>query len=66
MSRHNLNLPREKGTKKNASNNRCILHEPVKHSLIDIFKELKFGRPSASQQYLQECIEYLERFESTL
>lgn len=40
--------------------NRNILHEPVKHSLIDIFKELKFGRTSASQKYLEKCIKELD------
>mgnify|MGYP006330081153 FL=1 len=45
-------------------NNRHILQEPVKHSLIDIFKELKFGRPAESQKYLQKCIEELERLNS--
>ncbi len=45
-------------------NNRHILREPVKHSLIDIFKELKFGRPAESQKYLQKCIEELERWNS--
>jgi len=39
--------------------NRCILSEPVKHSLIDIFKELKFGRVVEDQRYLQKCIEEL-------
>ena len=34
--------------------NRDVLREPIKHSLIDIFKELKFGRTSASQKYLQK------------
>lgn len=41
-------------------NGRGILHEPVKHTLIDIFKELKFGRVSASQKYLEKCIKELE------
>ena len=36
------------------------LDRPVKYSLIDIFKELKFGRPAESQKYLQKCIEELE------
>lgn len=36
------------------------LNDPANHSLVDIFKELKFGRPAASQLYLQKCIEELE------
>ena len=36
------------------------LDRPSAYHLIDIFKELKFGRPAASQQYLQKCIEELE------
>lgn len=39
------------------------LNRPSAHSLIDIFKELKFGRTAESQQYLQECIEFLEQFD---
>lgn len=46
--------------------NRDVLREPIKHSLIDIFKELKFGRTSASQKYLQKCIEELEECQSNL
>ena len=36
------------------------LDRPVCYSLVDIFKELKFGRPADSQNYLQKCIEELE------
>jgi hypothetical protein len=36
-----------------------ILDAPVKHNLIEIFKELKFGRPSESQKFLQKCIDEL-------
>src|SRR3990167_6359422 len=36
-----------------------VLDRPANHHLIDIFKELKFGRPAASQQYLEECIKEL-------
>lgn len=36
------------------------LNRPSAYHLIDIFKELKFGRPAPSQQYLQKCIEELE------
>ena len=50
----------------NGENNRHILNAPVDYSLIEIFKELKFGRPAASQKYLQKCIEQLERWESNL
>lgn len=46
--------------------NRNVLHEPIKHSLIDIFKELKFGRVSASQKYLEKCIKELEFINSEL
>jgi hypothetical protein len=35
------------------------LKKPVCYSLIDIFKELKFGRPAESQIYLQKCIDEL-------
>lgn len=35
------------------------LSRPVAYSLIDIFKELKFGRPAASQHYLDKCIKEL-------
>ena len=41
-----------------------ILDAPLKYNLIDIFKELKFGRPAKSQQYLQKCIEELETQEN--
>lgn len=37
-----------------------ILDAPVKYTLIEIFKELKFGRPVASQKYLDKCIKELE------
>lgn len=36
------------------------LSRPSAYSLIDIFKELKFGRPSASQHYLDKCIKELK------
>ena len=36
------------------------LDRPSAYPLNKIFRELKFGRPSASQQYLQKCIEELE------
>lgn len=35
------------------------LDRPAVYSLIDIFKELKFGRPAASQHYLDKCIKEL-------
>ena len=37
------------------------LKRPSAHSLIDIFKELKFGRPAADQKYLAKCITELEQ-----
>lgn len=37
-----------------------ILNAPANHSLVEIFKELKFGRDGIDQRYLQECIENLE------
>ena len=37
------------------------LKRPSAHSLIDIFKELKFGRPAADQKYLAKCIVELEQ-----
>lgn len=36
------------------------LKRPVNHNLIEIFKALKFGRPSGSQKYLDKCIKELE------
>ncbi len=41
------------------------LKRPLAHSLIDIFKELKFGRPAADQIYLDKCIAELESQEKT-
>jgi hypothetical protein len=35
------------------------LKKPACYSLVDIFKELKFGRPAESQRYLQKCIDEL-------
>lgn len=32
------------------------LNRPVKFSLVEIFKELKFGRMSEDQQFLDNCI----------
>ena len=32
---------------------------PITHDLIDIFYELKFGRPSEDQKFLQKCINEL-------
>lgn len=37
------------------------LQRPVKYNLVEIFKELKFGRPSEDQIFLQKCIENLEK-----
>lgn len=37
-----------------------VLSEPANHTLIECFEELKFGRPVISQNYLQECIDYLK------
>ena len=34
-----------------------ILLAPAKYHLIEIFEELKRGRPAASQKYLQKCID---------
>lgn len=36
------------------------LNRPVKYSLTEIFKELKFGRPAESQRRLDEFIKELE------
>lgn len=33
-----------------------ILHEPVKHPLGDLLRELKFGRPKADQDFLDKVI----------
>lgn len=35
------------------------LRNPNKFSLIDIFEELKYGRPKESQEYLDKCIQEL-------
>ena len=37
------------------------LKRPSAHSLIDIFTELKFGRPAAEQKYLDKCIDELKQ-----
>jgi len=34
---------------------------PSDYSLIEIFKDLKFGRPLESQKYLDKCITELEQ-----
>ena len=58
--------------KKDQTPNKCVnvstdtekenpLKRPSAHSLIDIFKELKFGRPAADQKYLAKCIVELEQ-----
>jgi hypothetical protein len=36
------------------------LKEPLKHSLTEIFEELKEGRNNEDQEFLQECIEDLD------
>ena len=36
------------------------LDRPSKYPLIDIFKDLKFGRPAESQKFLDKCISRLE------
>ena len=35
------------------------LDRPVAYSLVEIFKELKFGRPSGDQKFLDKCIDEL-------
>jgi hypothetical protein len=42
-----------------------ILNEPSNWPLSWIFKELKFGRPIANQEYLDKCIAELETPEGT-
>jgi len=37
------------------------LQKPVAYSLVDIFKELKYGRPARDQIFLQECIDNFEK-----
>lgn len=39
---------------------KSVLQRPVNHDLVDIFKELKFGRPEENQKYLQKCIDGLD------
>lgn len=41
-----------------------ILDAPAKHNLNVIFQELKFGRPTESQQFLDDCIKVLESGEN--
>lgn len=43
-----------------SSQSESPLKRPVNHNLIEIFKALKFGRPAASQKYLDKCIKELE------
>lgn len=54
-------LEKEKADKK--AKKPTPLSHPVRFHLIDIFKELKFGRPAASQNYLDRCIKELEQQE---
>lgn len=37
-----------------------ILTSPSNHSLIEIFNELKYGRPIGNQEFLDMCIEKLK------
>jgi hypothetical protein len=36
-----------------------VLSAPQRHNLVEVFKELKFGRPAEDQKFLQKCIEKL-------
>ena len=36
------------------------LQRPVNYNLVDIFKELKFGRPAEDQKFLDKCISELD------
>jgi len=54
------------GVESTDSANQNVLSEPVKHTLIEIFKELQYGRPKASQDYLKRKIEELEFWGSVL
>ena len=40
------------------------LTKPAEHTLQELFAELKFGRPSASQNYLDKCIAELNEQEA--
>ncbi len=40
------------------------LTNPSEHTLQELFAELKFGRPSASQDYLDKCIAELNEQEA--
>ena len=40
------------------------LTNPSEHTLQELFAELKFGRPSASQEYLDKCIAELNEQEA--
>ncbi len=40
------------------------LSNPAEHTLQELFAELKFGRPSASQEYLDKCIAELNEQEA--
>ena len=39
------------------------LTRPAAHTLQELFAELKFGRPAASQEYLDKCIAELNEQE---
>ncbi len=41
------------------------LTNPSEHTLQELFAELKFGRPSANQEYLDKCIAELNEQEGT-
>lgn len=38
-----------------------ILSRQAAHSLVDCFQELKWGRPSAAQEFLDQCIAEAEK-----
>jgi beta-xylosidase len=40
------------------------LTNPAEHTLQELFAELKFGRPAASQEYLDKCIAELNEQEA--
>lgn len=43
-----------------------VLSAPQIHNLVEVFKELKFGRPAEDQRFLQECIQLLDPLKKTV
>jgi len=37
-----------------------ILKYPIRFHLVDVFRQMKFGRPAKTQEQIQKCIDFLE------